>query len=131
MVAGRAAGLGGVRIGLSGSGVCLCVERFPCVPVSHDSRDRGVRRVPARRPAQIPSERRTTMAQVQPGRLEQIESALTSLSDLRGARLVGLIETYEAALEELRSWNDPALGKLIARLEALLREAIEQRDSSR
>ena len=51
--------------------------------------------------------------------------ALANLSALRARRLEGLAETYEAALEELRAWNDPAVAGLTARLETLHNQAIE------
>ena len=40
------------------------------------------------------------------------------------ARLASLLEMYETALEELMSWNDPALNDLVVRLE-LWRTATE------
>jgi hypothetical protein len=37
-----------------------------------------------------------------------------------------MAETYRAALEELRAWNDPAVAGLTVRLETLHNQVIEQ-----
>jgi hypothetical protein len=38
-----------------------------------------------------------------------------------------MVDTYESALAELRSWEDPIVADFTARLEALQSEALEQR----
>jgi len=40
---------------------------------------------------------------------------------------LNLLSTYEVALDELRSWRDPAVAGLITRLEALRRQAQQER----
>jgi hypothetical protein len=61
------------------------------------------------------------------GPLPRSLPAAPTASPLRAERLVGMIDTYESALAELRSWEDPTVADLTARLEALQSEALEQR----